>query len=296
MATATLTDDYLAGPALCRPIRVSPSQSLSIRSPGPLRLWLGGTAGPRQTPDRAGPSIVLDAGNSSFDLIDCGSGSALRLLQLGVELQQLRAIWFTHHHIDHHAELGYILINRWILSRGAASPLHLIGPAGTEALVHRLLMAHDYDIRTRVAHGLDQASLSPLVTEIDQGWQYDGGAVFIEPFRVDHGPVDQALGYRLRTRESTLVVSGDTSPCSNVAAWAEQADILIHEAILEGHGFPQFHTLASDAGMIASQANVSHLVLTHLIPADQPDEIWQREVRHHYDGPLTVGTDLKRVL
>ena len=54
------------------------------------------------------------------------------------------------------------------------------------------------------------------------------------------------------------------------------------------------HTLARDAGRIAGAAGVGHLVLHHLIPADDPtfgEEHWREALRASWDGPLTVGYD-----
>ncbi|MCQ8205956.1 hypothetical protein NP569_27095, partial [Vibrio parahaemolyticus] len=57
------------------------------------------------------------------------------------------------------------------------------------------------------------------------------------------------------------------------------------------------HTTAEEVGRIAKEANVKHLVLTHLVPADDPsitDEVWIKEVRKQYSGPVTVSKDLQR--
>jgi ribonuclease BN (tRNA processing enzyme) len=54
------------------------------------------------------------------------------------------------------------------------------------------------------------------------------------------------------------------------------------------------HTLAADAGRIATAAGVGRLVLHHLIPADDPEfneKHWQDALRASWNGPLTVGRD-----
>jgi ribonuclease BN (tRNA processing enzyme) len=93
---------------------------------------------------------------------------------------------------------------------------------------------------------------------------------------------------------------------------AEGADVLVHEAmyvpgidamLAKRPYVPpklrQFlvdgHTSAEDAGRIAAGAGVGTLVLSHLLPGDQPevtDEIWAAEAAKHFDGTIVVGRDL----
>jgi len=86
--------------------------------------------------------------------------------------------------------------------------------------------------------------------------------------------------------------------------------MLVHEAMLEegierlvaktGNGarlrehLLASHSFAGDAGRIASQAGVGHLVLNHLIPADDPqigEADWIAAVRKTWSGGLTIARD-----
>jgi ribonuclease BN (tRNA processing enzyme) len=52
--------------------------------------------------------------------------------------------------------------------------------------------------------------------------------------------------------------------------------------------------MASDAGRIAADAAVKHLVINHLIPADDPEvreADWIAAVRKTWSGRLTIGRD-----
>jgi len=54
------------------------------------------------------------------------------------------------------------------------------------------------------------------------------------------------------------------------------------------------HTRAEDVGRIATAARVGHLVLNHLLPADDPnfsERDWYAAIQPTWDGPLTVGRD-----
>ncbi len=58
------------------------------------------------------------------------------------------------------------------------------------------------------------------------------------------------------------------------------------------------HTSAEQAGQAAAAADVKMLVLSHLVPAENPqvpDAEWIAAVRRHYAGPVIVGRDLMEI-
>jgi ribonuclease BN (tRNA processing enzyme) len=55
------------------------------------------------------------------------------------------------------------------------------------------------------------------------------------------------------------------------------------------------HTPAEDAGRVAQRAGVKTLVLSHLIPPDDPsvtEQMWLDAAKAHFDGRVIVGKDL----
>lgn len=288
-------EGFLTEPPLVGAIEISPSDlEPQGRLGDSLEVWLTGTGTPAVLPHRSGPSTVLRTGEEVM-VVDCGNGTAYQLAKLGITLREVTHIFITHHHVDHNVDLGFLLMSPWA-QRGPYRAPYIIGPPGTLEYVNRVLAAHDYDIRVRIPHGYDPQHLAPPVVEIENGDIVHGATWRSTAFRVDHTPVDQAFGYRFDTRTHSVVISGDTKPCDNLIDCGQGTDILIHEAIFPGFGIPEYHTLSTEVGKVASRARAKHLVLTHLIPGNRKDEEWTEHARQHYDGPVTVGHDLLKVL
>ena len=213
---------------------------------------------------------------------------------------------------------------------------------GTAAMVRHLLAAYAYNINVRIA-GEAKASLTENIIvreigvvrddhrpDIDLGvvasassaeaaappmepveiYPTDDRGVRVTAILVQHAPVFPALAYRFDTPGGSVVFSGDTGPCDNVARLARDADILVHEVIdldwmgrrLSSlpnrdavlHHLGGAHTAPDQAGAIASKAGVGTLVLSHLVPGDGEltDEEWEAKARPHFAGSLICGRDL----
>ena len=67
---------------------------------GDLRVTLLGSGAPPPSPDRFGPSELVQAGDQTL-LIDAGRGATIRLWQLRIPLSRIDAVLFTHYHSDH---------------------------------------------------------------------------------------------------------------------------------------------------------------------------------------------------
>jgi ribonuclease BN (tRNA processing enzyme) len=173
-----------------------------------------------------------------------------------------------------------------------------------------------YDIKTRIADE-GYPPLAPLVHphELTRGgtvWTDD--KVKVSAALVHHPIVEPAFAYRFDTPDRSIVISGDTTASDNLIQLAKGADVLVHEAMylpgvdrlaarVPNHpGLKQHllasHTSAEDAGRVAQEAGVKLLVLSHLVPADDPgvtDEMWIAAARVHFRGPVIVGRDLLEI-
>ncbi|MBO1267992.1 MBL fold metallo-hydrolase [Arthrobacter cavernae] len=138
---------------------------------------------------------------------------------------------------------------------------------------------------------------------------YEDDHVRVSATLVNHAPVFPALAYRFDTDDGSVVFSGDTGKTPNLIQLAKGADVLVHEVIdkiwpqslfpeprtdaQEGlyQHLIQAHTLIEDVGPIAQEAGVKSLVLSHLVPGNRPDSVWEA-CGKGFDGQLIIGHDL----
>ncbi|GAC1458990.1 MAG: MBL fold metallo-hydrolase [Ktedonobacterales bacterium] len=276
-----------------------------------MRLVLLGTAGgPRPNAYRSSPAQVLLIDGQAH-VVDCGYGVARQLVLAGVPLDTLRRVFITHHHSDHNADYGNLMLLAW------ASGLHTVvdtyGPPPIARMRNQFLELNAYDISTRTAdEARDPFPPLFLAHEVSQaGVVLEEGQLKVTAAVVRHPPVTPSLAYRFETAQRSIVISGDTAYCSELIELARGADVLVHEALympavealvgrvrnarqLLAH-ISSSHTTAEEAGKVAQAAGVSTLVLSHLVPADDPeltDELWLRAASTHFTGEVIVGRDL----
>jgi ribonuclease BN (tRNA processing enzyme) len=272
-------------------------------------VLLGTKGGPAIRPGGPMPTSSLLEMSGRRIVVDCGLGVTKGLVDAGVPLKTLDLVFITHLHSDHVLELGPLLHTAW--TAGLSTPVRVFGPAGTEAYWLNFCQALDFDIEIRIEDE-GRPDIRELVTfdEFTEGLVMEEGGLAVSALRVEHPPVTECYALRFSQGGRTVVFSADTAYFPPLADFAGGADILVHEAMLEagvdrlvertGNGerlkahLMASHTLAADAGRIAADAGVGHLVLHHLIPADDPefDEgHWREALRASWNGPLTVGYD-----
>lgn len=296
--------------------------------PDGLHVGLCGAGSPFPDELRSGPCTVVVAGRRMF-VFDAGSGAARNLARMRLNVGQVEALFLTHYHSDHIDGLGELLLQRWV-QRGATAPLPVHGPVGLERVLAGFNEAYTADRGYRTAHHGD-AVVSPggfggqaLPFELPA----DSGRVVllkaadleIVAFAVDHAPVKPAVGYRIRYKDRSVVLSGDTRKTAAVAREAQGVDLLVHEAlspvllsILEQgfsragrqplakimHDVLDYHTTPEQAAEIARDAGVKALVLNHIVPplpSAGLNPAFLQRAGQIYTGTLRVGTDRKSVV
>jgi hypothetical protein len=167
------------------------------------------------------------AGDQPF-LVDCGRGVLQRAAAIGVGANGLSAPLLTHLRSDHIADLGDVLITRWVTTFAPDPiPLPIIGPPGTAGVVEATLRAFGPDIGYRIAHHADLTAPPPVeVREHPEGevWDRDGVSIRVAP--TDHRPVAPTIGFWIESEVASVVLAGDTVPCEGLDELATGADAL----------------------------------------------------------------------
>lgn len=132
------------------------------------RLILLGTASGFRPGKTRVPSSQVVLVNGIAYVFDCGIGVATQLARADVRLSSLRHVFITHHHSDHNAEYGPLLLTAW--GAGLRTPVDTWGPPPLPHMTKLFLEMNEYDIRTRTADE-GRVPLAPLIRphELKQG-------------------------------------------------------------------------------------------------------------------------------
>jgi ribonuclease BN (tRNA processing enzyme) len=276
-------------------------------------ILLGTGGGPRPRTAASASAQVIVAGGTAY-VVDCGDGVARQMVSAGVPLDGLRHVFITHQHSDHTADYGNLIWLSW--AAGLRTRVDTWGPPPLARMTQLFFQMNALDIDTRIA---DEGRV-PLVPLVHPHELSDGGLVMqdervrVTAALVHHPPVAPAFAYRFDAADRSIVISGDTARSDNLVRLARGADVLVHEALyvpavdrivarvpnatrLKQHIIDS-HTSVEDCGRVAAAAGVRTLVLSHLVPPDDPevtDEMWRRAARVHFTGAVIVGRDLLEI-
>ncbi|MEO3782667.1 MBL fold metallo-hydrolase [Actinocorallia sp. B10E7] len=242
-----------------------------------LLLTVLGSATPYASVDNPCSGYLVSGGGARV-WVDAGSGT-LAQLQRHVRLDELDAIWISHSHADHSADLLTAYYGALYADIRLAAPIPLHGPPG---------------IADRLAHFLTNTDTrSPIesafaVEELHDGHQVRVGALTLTSRAVAHGI--PAFALRVESAGRSLVYSGDTAPCPALTGLAEGCDVLLCEAESDkapGTG-EQVHHTPEDAGDTARSAGAGRLIVTHVGRFLTPQQAVSRAAAR-FDGPIAYA-------
>jgi ribonuclease Z len=260
-----------------------------------------GTSGSAPTAQRAPAATLVRRGGDRI-LVDCAEGTQRQLLRSEIGLVDLPEILITHFHADHYLGLPGML--KTFSLRGRELPLVVAGPVGLNdllATLRRVFGRLSYPVDTlelQAGDTLDRDGYAIRAIQVEHGVPALGYA-FLEADRpgrfdvptadrlgVPNGPERGALqrGEAITLPDGTLVtpdavlgparagrtivLTGDTGPAASVVEAAAGADLLVHEATFcadeRERARETGHSTAGEAALLAREAGVRMLALTHL--------------------------------
>lgn len=299
----------------------------------PAWITLGTVGGPPLHGDQAAISNVLVVGDALY-LFDTGNSVLRQLDAAHLPVRNLRGVFITHHHVDHNADLGLVILQAW--SFAAHKPVAIVGPPGTVHLVEGLVAANEPTVLAGYAVAgppnpplASAANARDLPSAIpDPAVVFDDGIIKVSAISVEHfnlPPVEPlavhptAVAYRVDVAGRSFVYSGDTGPTRQLEKLARGADILFSEVAdvpsitaslrtllpgapaeridAMGRNMAINHLEPEAVGQVAASAGVHRVVLTHFVPelsAMQDPQGLVRRVHLHFHGPVDLAHDLDR--
>ena len=277
---------------------------LEDREFGNLALIAVGTGGARENPSRLGPCLAVGGGREIL-LVDAGRGVAEGLRAAKIPVTQPSTVYLTSLLPENVQGLDDLLLTAF--EHGRTTPLRVVGPTGTAALVAQLEAAHAPGAAAlAAAEARGEARPRFEAVELEGGETRDEAGITVRAARLGDGPVP-ALAYRFDAGPRSVAVSGVGWGADAVVELARGAEILVLEALhepsiaqaiaaeladrarLERESALHLHTDA--VGALAQRAGVRTLVLVRLRPPPLFDFQYERLVGRTFDGRVVIAED-----
>jgi ribonuclease BN (tRNA processing enzyme) len=215
-------------------------------------------------------------------LFDSGPGVLYQLLKVGINLNDIDHLFYSHLHIDHTADLPSLL---WSFRYGTKrkNPLNLHGPPGFKSFCETLFS----DILKIKEHFFEKNVFEHRNSELE----ISGIKIKTRELK-HHGNV----GYRIEHKGRIFVYSGDTAFCNEIIELAKEADLLLLECSFPNELASEHpdHLSPKECGEIATKANAKILVLTHFYPECEKYDI-QRQTKRKFQGKIILAKDLMEI-
>lgn len=230
-----------------------------------MKLTVLGNNGPFPAAGGACSGYLINDGDSNI-LIDCGNG-VLSNLQKLISFEALDAIILTHLHSDHISDM-YVLKYAVQIKRKRGRMDHLVkvyAPSEPKPEFNSLDVKDAFDLR-------------PISPELE----LKIGNIKITFKEMTHPYKD--FGVALECNGKRFVFSGDTSWNDGIVSFAKNADLLMLDAGLlnRDHTPNPPHLTAEQCGRIAADAKVKRLLLTHLWPEYDANELLDEAGRNEW--------------
>ena len=243
-----------------------------------MRLTVLGCSGSVPGPESPASGYLLRAGDTSV-VLDLGNGT-LGALQRHLDPFTLDGLVLSHLHPDHCADVCALTVYlRYHPNPTPHGRLPLYGPA---------------DAAERLAAAYAPNAQERAVTDLSDLYDFRSyrETARIGPLELRAAPVDhpcEAYALRLHHAGRTLVYSGDTGPCRQLVELATGADVLLVEASWPDHpdNPPGVHLSGKQAGEAAVAAGVSRLLITHVPPWTDPEQVLT-EAKVAFGGPAEL--------
>lgn len=246
----------------------------------PLSLTVLGTAAPHPGPGRPCSGYLLRGGGAEV-WVDAGPGTFAEV-QRHTDPTRLTAVWISHLHADHSADLLAALYGYAHGGLTLPAPLPVYAPR---------------ECAQRLAGFLGRPDPAFLAGVFDFRPLHDGHTarhwnLTLTTHAVRHAT--EAYGLRAECQGRVLAYSGDSGPCDALSQLARGADLFLCEAGSDHHpaGEPPVHLTPEEAGSAARGGGrgAARLLLTHVGPGLTAEDAVERAGRV-FEGPVEAARE-----
>jgi len=232
---------------------------------------------------RNASSVAVETSENRL-LVDIGPGTIRRLCEAGIDVKSVDLILLTHFHADHVSDLPPLLFAaNYEYGAVREEPFHLVGPAGVEQFYEALVKAYGHSIVPRC----DRLRINELHNAAPDVMTMGDLIIRSRPSRHTF----PSLSYRIEAGDVSVTISGDTDFSEDLIELAAGTDLLVCESSFPDQMKTEGHLTPSEAGRIASAAGAGRLVLTHLYPPCDLEDI-VRQAAREYSGEIIKARDL----
>lgn len=239
-----------------------------------------GTKSPFALQNGACPSYFIKYGETKL-LLDCGSGSH-RFFNMN-NLDDLNII-ISHLHRDHYNDLFNYMYSSYALRNlgRVKNKTNIFLPSTPKKIVD--------DIKNE---SLKYSNLQ----NYNESTKLQFKDVFVEFLKVEHSQKMDCYAMKIVCGKKSIVYTGDVSYSSkqNLVEFAKGCDVLICESsLLQEYRFPEVnsHLTAYQAGVIAKEAKVKKLMLTHFW-GEEDVEKYLAEARQEFKNTIVLKEQSK---
>lgn len=215
-------------------------------------------------------------------LFDCGAGAVRGMARAGLPWGGVTDLFLSHFHNDHLNDVPALLFAlRYGLAVPRTAPLRVVGPVGVRALFERWADA--------LGGWLIEPGFPLPFVEVGPGEIVPLGPATVRAHPTRH--TDESVAYRVDAPGGSLGYTGDTGPNDELAEFEAGVDLLIAECSLPDDPAIDHHLTPSSLARLAGRARPGRLVVTHVYPQLQGQDLPALLREAGYDGAVVVADD-----